>query len=158
MANDGHQIAVAARLRPEHAEAFSPLWKVTRSTRPASTSWVDDSGPDFMWALGSPVLSSHHALGAAQVVYRPIWAALAEWRLSTMPSRPSGRGPDLRRTGLTVLEFVLHQYDRIGSHEGVKQRECRSHLSLLSSTSRSHIEESDLLASGKSCAVRVSSP
>ena len=27
---------------------FSPLWKVTRSTRPASTSWVDDSSVDFM--------------------------------------------------------------------------------------------------------------
>src|SRR4051812_17741705 len=27
---------------------FSALWKVTRSTRPASTSWVDDSGWGFM--------------------------------------------------------------------------------------------------------------
>src|SRR5262249_31136997 len=27
---------------------FSVLWKVTRSTRPARTSWVDDSGWGFM--------------------------------------------------------------------------------------------------------------
>src|SRR5712671_4519885 len=27
---------------------FSALWKVTRSTRPARTSWVDDSGCGFM--------------------------------------------------------------------------------------------------------------
>jgi hypothetical protein len=38
MANDRHQIAVAARFRPENAKPFSPLWKVTRSTRPARTS------------------------------------------------------------------------------------------------------------------------
>src|ERR1039458_10148186 len=34
---------------------FSALWKVTRSTRPASTSWVDGSGADFMQPLRSPV-------------------------------------------------------------------------------------------------------
>src|SRR5271165_1458641 len=37
---------------------FSALWKVTRSTRPARTSCVDDSGVGFMCALRSPVLSS----------------------------------------------------------------------------------------------------
>jgi hypothetical protein len=34
-----------------------------------------------------------HSADAAKVVYGPIWAALAEWRLMTMPSRLSGRGP-----------------------------------------------------------------
>ena len=33
----------------------------------------------------------------------------------------SGRGPYSRRTGLTVLELVLHQHERIGSHVGVEQ-------------------------------------
>src|SRR6202795_2056644 len=32
---------------------FSLLWKVTRSTRPASTSWVDDSGCGFIRIVGS---------------------------------------------------------------------------------------------------------
>src|SRR5208337_1847095 len=32
---------------------FSELWKVTRSTRPASTSCVDGSGFDFMRTAGS---------------------------------------------------------------------------------------------------------
>src|SRR5271154_2106279 len=35
---------------------FSALWKVTLSTRPARTSWVDDSGVDFMLIAGSLVL------------------------------------------------------------------------------------------------------
>src|SRR5437867_964803 len=34
---------------------FSLLWKVTRSTRPARTSWVDDSGWGFMWSARSSV-------------------------------------------------------------------------------------------------------
>ena len=43
MADDGDQVAVAARLDPEHAEAVLGLWKVTRSTRPARTSvWTSD--------------------------------------------------------------------------------------------------------------------
>ena len=37
---------------------FSGLWKVTRSTRPARTSCVDDSDVGFIRAPGSPVLSS----------------------------------------------------------------------------------------------------
>jgi hypothetical protein len=32
---------------------FSLLWKVTRSTRPASTSWVDGSRLDFIRVAGS---------------------------------------------------------------------------------------------------------
>src|ERR1700678_4435865 len=36
---------------------FSALWKVTRSTRPASTSWVDDSGVGRMRSPRSPVFS-----------------------------------------------------------------------------------------------------
>jgi hypothetical protein len=32
------------------------LWNVTRSTRPASTSWVDDSGCGFILIVGSSVL------------------------------------------------------------------------------------------------------
>src|ERR1700693_1142773 len=42
---------------------FSALWKVTRSTRPASTSWVDGSRLDFIRIAGSSVLS----LGATSV-------------------------------------------------------------------------------------------
>ena len=42
---------------------FSALWKVTRSLRPASTSWVDGSGLDFIRIVGSSVLS----LGATPV-------------------------------------------------------------------------------------------
>src|ERR1039457_3380388 len=34
---------------------FSLLWKVTRSTSPASTSWVDDSGCVFMSIIASSV-------------------------------------------------------------------------------------------------------
>src|SRR5271154_2772000 len=33
---------------------FSALWKVTRSTRPASTSWVDGSRLDFIRIAGRP--------------------------------------------------------------------------------------------------------
>src|SRR6204780_4613505 len=36
---------------------FSALWKVTRSTKPASTSWVDDSGVGLMRSPRSPVFS-----------------------------------------------------------------------------------------------------
>src|SRR5271166_3648769 len=76
-----------------------------------------------MRALGSPVLSSRATpADAAQAVYRSIWAALAEWRLLTLPSRLSGGGPRSRRTGLTVLELALEQYERIGGHVGVQQR------------------------------------
>jgi hypothetical protein len=32
---------------------FSALWNVTRSTRPASTSWVDDSGCGFIRTVAS---------------------------------------------------------------------------------------------------------
>jgi hypothetical protein len=39
---------------------FSALWTVTRSTRPARTSWVDDSGVGFMRALYDR-LFSHRA-------------------------------------------------------------------------------------------------
>src|SRR5271166_1530308 len=42
---------------------FSALWKVTRSTSPASTSWVDGSRLDFIRIAGSSVLS----LGATSV-------------------------------------------------------------------------------------------
>ncbi len=57
MADDGHQIAMAARFRPETQKPFSALWKVTRSTRPASTSWVDVSRLDLIRIAGSSVLS-----------------------------------------------------------------------------------------------------
>jgi hypothetical protein len=39
------------------------LWNVTRSTRPASTSWVDDSGCGFIRIAGSSVLSVRPASG-----------------------------------------------------------------------------------------------
>src|ERR1700674_4116410 len=43
VADDRDQIAMATGLCPQNAEPFSLLWKVTRSTKPASTSWVDGS-------------------------------------------------------------------------------------------------------------------
>src|ERR1700735_955729 len=49
---------------------FSALWKVTRSTRPASTSWVVNSGLDFIRIAGSSVL----ALGATSLVRRGVSA------------------------------------------------------------------------------------
>ena len=62
MANNGHQIAVAARLRPEHAKPFSPLWKVTRFTSPANTSWVDGSELDLMRIARTSLLISRRAV------------------------------------------------------------------------------------------------
>ena len=38
-----------------------------------------------------------------------------------MPSCLSGGGPRSRRTALTMLEWALQQYERIGSHVSVKQ-------------------------------------
>src|ERR1700724_1468725 len=38
---------------------FAALWKVTRSTSPASTSWVDDSGCGFIRIVASSVLLLH---------------------------------------------------------------------------------------------------
>jgi hypothetical protein len=58
MADDGHQNAVAARFRPETQKPFSALRKVTRSTRPARTSCVDNSGVDFMRIAGSLVFAA----------------------------------------------------------------------------------------------------
>src|SRR5208337_2337645 len=52
---------------------FSALWKVTRSTSPASTSWVVVSGLDFIRIAGSSVLS----LGATSVVRRGVSARSA---------------------------------------------------------------------------------
>ena len=43
VADDRDQVAVAARLVRRTQKPLSALWKVTRSTRPASTSWVDGS-------------------------------------------------------------------------------------------------------------------
>jgi hypothetical protein len=60
---------------------FSLLWKVTRPTKPARTSLVEDSGVDFMKPLESPVLSlraPHRGCWGSL----PYWGALAEWRLS----------------------------------------------------------------------------
>src|SRR5271157_2360099 len=47
---------------------FSTLWKVTRSTRPASTSWVVGSRLDVIRIAASSVL----ALGATSVVRRGV--------------------------------------------------------------------------------------
>src|SRR5271157_1910322 len=58
---------------------FSALWKVTRSTRPASTSWVDGSGLDFIRIAGSSVLS----LGATSVVRHRV---SARWAFETIDS------------------------------------------------------------------------
>ncbi len=44
VSDDRHEIAVATRLRPQNAEPILRMWKVTRSTSPANTSWVDDPG------------------------------------------------------------------------------------------------------------------
>jgi Helix-hairpin-helix motif len=41
---------------------FSALWKVTRSTRPASTSWVDGSELDLIGIAGSSLLISWRAV------------------------------------------------------------------------------------------------
>ncbi len=79
-----------------------------------------------------------------------------EWRLLRMPSCLSGRGPRSRCTDLTVLELALQQYECIGSHVGVKQGTVPVvSFAAVGDTSRSHIEVSDLLAPGKSCANRT---
>jgi hypothetical protein len=44
---------------------FSALWNVMRSTRPASTSWVDGSDCGFIRIVESPVLGGR--LGAGKV-------------------------------------------------------------------------------------------
>ena len=58
MAHDGHQIAVSARFRPEHAEAVFGVVEGDPLDEACENFLVDDSGVDFMRALGSPVLSS----------------------------------------------------------------------------------------------------
>src|SRR5271166_5942070 len=65
---------------------FSPLWKVTRSTRPASTSWVVGSGLDFIRIAGSSVC----ALGATSLVRRGV-SARGPLRQSTAPIHRSRR-------------------------------------------------------------------
>src|SRR6267142_980428 len=42
---------------------FSALWKVTRSTRPARTSWVDDSGCGFMRIDASSIFAAALKVG-----------------------------------------------------------------------------------------------
>src|SRR5579864_8904721 len=46
---------------------FSVLWNVTRSTSPASTSWVDDSGCGFIRIVASSVLLLHARSAVARV-------------------------------------------------------------------------------------------
>jgi hypothetical protein len=58
VADDSHQIAVSARFRSEHAEAVLGVVESDPLNTTCDTSWVDDSSVDFIWALGSPVLSS----------------------------------------------------------------------------------------------------
>ena len=66
-------------------------------------------------------LFARHSADAAQVVYRPIWAALAEWRLLTLPSRPSGRGFMISAHRYHhALSWRLQQYERIGGHVSVQ--------------------------------------
>src|SRR6266568_1329830 len=50
---------------------FSTLWKVTRSTRPASTSLGDDSGCGFMRIVASPVSLSRPLITTAYQSRRP---------------------------------------------------------------------------------------
>src|SRR5260370_27096253 len=42
---------------------FSALWKVTRSTRPASTSWVDDTGCGFIRIDASSIFAAALKVG-----------------------------------------------------------------------------------------------
>src|SRR5712691_3084227 len=42
---------------------FSSLWKVTRSTRPASTSWVDDTGCGFIRIDASSIFAAALKVG-----------------------------------------------------------------------------------------------
>src|SRR5215472_7214625 len=48
-----NEVAVPTRFRPQDANPFSALWKVTRSTSPANTSWVDDSGCELIGTIVS---------------------------------------------------------------------------------------------------------
>jgi hypothetical protein len=49
---------------------FSPLWYVTRSTRPASTSWVDGSGCGFMPIVTSAALPLRASLSKTRSDWR----------------------------------------------------------------------------------------
>ena len=51
MANDVMSSRCPRALTRRTQKPFSSLWNVTRSTRPASTSWVDGSGCGFMRSL-----------------------------------------------------------------------------------------------------------
>jgi hypothetical protein len=79
MADDGHQIAVAARFRPENAKAVLGVVGGARSTRPASTSWIDGSRLDFIRIAGSSVLSlGATSMDAPRVYHRG--GTTAGWR------------------------------------------------------------------------------
>src|SRR5260370_1059202 len=43
---------------------FSALWKVTRSTSPANTSWVDDSGRELIGKIVSATFARPYACDA----------------------------------------------------------------------------------------------
>ena len=54
----------------------------------------DDSGVGFIFALYNRLFSFRAPLRRCRAgVYPSIWAALAEWRFLTLPSRLSGRRP-----------------------------------------------------------------
>ena len=55
MADDGHQIAMAARLRPENAEAVLGVMEGHPLDEAGEHLWVDGSGADFMRPPRSPV-------------------------------------------------------------------------------------------------------
>jgi hypothetical protein len=134
---------------------LSGLWKVTRSTRPARTSWVDDCDIGFMRAQDLLFLFARHSADAAQGVYGLIWAALlngAYWRCRhayqvEVHDLGAPLSPCLSRRSSSMSASAV-----ISASSSAPRRSSRS---LLSSSSRSHIEVSDLMAPGKSCANRT---
>src|SRR5215831_1338907 len=50
---------------------LSALWKVTRSTRPASTSWVDDCGCEFIGTIISATFARTYESGTDMAISSP---------------------------------------------------------------------------------------
>ena len=73
-------------------------------------------------------------------------------------STPSARQTEVHDLGAPLLPFLSWRSSSMSASavmSASSNAPCRSSLSLLSSTSRSHIEVSDLIAPGKSCANRT---
>ena len=83
---------------------------------------VDLVVPELLFVLAEPKTASHPPTSIAA----PHWLGrmIAQTRRQVQQRRLvrlSGGSPRSRRTALTMLELVLHQYERIGGHVGVKQ-------------------------------------